>query len=664
MILAHNLTALNTERQLKLNQRRTEKSSFKLASGYRINKAADDAAGLSISEKMRAQIRGLNRASINAQEGVNLIQTAEGAVNEVHSILQRMSELSVQAANDTNTESDRQNIQDEIELLQFEIDRIAETTEFNTLKLLDGRYADPNVTSRNQSLLSLSGTNKGKQISLQEISNYDGMKLVYEELTHDVDTIQSASGTATMPGYHSLKNDLKTEIVPQAVQGIVKKYSSTFGYLKGSSIGIGLELYNNSSSSVLASVTLGVSGQLNALNVGYTLSVNLASLSFDGAGNLTAASRDELEITIIHEMTHALMDETLTNGMLGHVGNGQFQAGERFPSWFTEGMAQASAGGCFDGNDWVQNALGINVSTDTASIQNSLNAAKNRLGSATSTSEYGTGYLACMYLGYLASGGGAVQPSRIASGLDKILNEIKGGASLSQAIQKFTGYNGLSDFEAKFGTDGASFVHNLVAAVGGGTGGLVSGFTMASGFLPDKGVANPSDAKLFEVNITNTKVNNVYPAGYDVLTGGTRSGAGTPGPKGGNGNLNIQIGANANQLLEIHIESLTTSGIGVDFVNVTTSQGAQDAIAATHLAIELVSEQRARLGAYQNRLEHAIANLDNASENLQAAESRIRDLDMADEMVTYSVSQMLMQSGQAMLAQANQINDGVLNLLR
>ena len=141
MIVQHNMTALNANRQLGITNSNLAKSSEKLASGYRVNRAADDAAGLSISEKMRGQIRGLNQASSNAQDGVSLIQTAEGALNEIHSVIQRMRELTVQASNDTYVSTDRKAIAKELSALTQEIDRIASQTEFNTMKLLDGSFA-------------------------------------------------------------------------------------------------------------------------------------------------------------------------------------------------------------------------------------------------------------------------------------------------------------------------------------------------------------------------------------------------------------------------------------------------------------------------------------------------------------------------------------------
>jgi len=141
LVVQHNITSLNTNRQLGITTNAQSKSAEKLSSGYRINRAGDDAAGLSISEKMRSQIRGLNKASTNAQDGVSLIQTAEGALNEVHSILQRMNEIATQAANDTNTSVDRTALRAEMDQLKTEIDRIKETTQFNTMNLLDGSFS-------------------------------------------------------------------------------------------------------------------------------------------------------------------------------------------------------------------------------------------------------------------------------------------------------------------------------------------------------------------------------------------------------------------------------------------------------------------------------------------------------------------------------------------
>ena len=173
MVVQHNLTAMNTSRQLNGVTGALSKSTEKLSSGYKINRAGDDAAGLSISEKMRSQIRGLNKASSNAQDGISLIQVAEGALNETHSILQRMNELATQAANDTNTSTDRAAIQQEVDQLTSEINRIQSTTQFNTMNLLDGTF-----TGKSLQVGSLSGQSIGISIS-----NMNASSLAVNDLT-------------------------------------------------------------------------------------------------------------------------------------------------------------------------------------------------------------------------------------------------------------------------------------------------------------------------------------------------------------------------------------------------------------------------------------------------------------------------------------------------
>ena len=183
MVVQHNLSAMNTNRQMGVVTDALQKSTEKLSSGYKINRAADDAAGLSISEKMRAQIRGLDKASDNAQDGISLIQVAEGALNETHSILQRMNELATQAANDTNTSTDRTAIKAEIDQLTSEINRIQSTTQFNTQNLLDGKFTGKNLQV---------GSLKGQTIKIS-ISNMNAKTLGVSGLTVDKNSTAGVS---------------------------------------------------------------------------------------------------------------------------------------------------------------------------------------------------------------------------------------------------------------------------------------------------------------------------------------------------------------------------------------------------------------------------------------------------------------------------------------
>ena len=194
MVVQHNLTAMNANRQLGITTGQQAKSSEKLSSGYKINRAADDAAGLTISEKMRSQIRGLNKASDNAQDGISLIQTAEGALNEAHSILQRMNELATQAANDTNTSSDRTAIQKEINALTSELDRIASTTQFNTQNLLDGKFSGKKLQV---------GALQNQKISIT-ITTMDAKGIGIRAGTNNVVTSFSQAGNAMTVFQHAI----------------------------------------------------------------------------------------------------------------------------------------------------------------------------------------------------------------------------------------------------------------------------------------------------------------------------------------------------------------------------------------------------------------------------------------------------------------------------
>ena len=216
MVVQHNMTAANANRMLGVTTSAQAKSSEKLSSGYKINRAADDAAGLTISEKMRSQIRGLNKASDNAQDGISLIQVAEGALNESHSILQRMNELATQAANDTNTSSDRTAIQKEVDALTTELNRIASTTQFNTQNLLTGSFKGKNLqvgALQNQkisiSITTMNATALGlttKAIQVDSFSNAGAAMTNFQHAISKVSTMRSALGALQNRLEHTVSN--------------------------------------------------------------------------------------------------------------------------------------------------------------------------------------------------------------------------------------------------------------------------------------------------------------------------------------------------------------------------------------------------------------------------------------------------------------------------
>ena len=223
MVVQHNMTAANANRMLGITTGQQAKSSEKLSSGYRINRAGDDAAGLTISEKMRSQIRGLNKASSNAQDGVSLIQVAEGALNETHSILQRMNELATQAANDTNTTADRNAIQSEINQLTSEIDRIQSTTQFNTMNLIDGSF-----TGKNLQVGSLSGQKIEISIANMNSTSLFGGSNASVSAVSDVNTVnlKSYNSSLTVSSFETAGSTMKAV---QSAIALVSQQRSDLG---------------------------------------------------------------------------------------------------------------------------------------------------------------------------------------------------------------------------------------------------------------------------------------------------------------------------------------------------------------------------------------------------------------------------------------------------
>ncbi len=445
MVVQHNLQAMNANRMLGVTTGQQAKSTEKLSSGYRINRAADDAAGLSISEKMRKQIRGLDQASSNAQDGVSAVQTAEGALTEVHSMLQRMNELAVQSANGTNSKDDRDAIQSEIDQLSKEIDRVSETTKFNEIYLLKGSDK-ANTNSTGVKNTGVVGTYKGIKVTAGEDK-----------------TIKS-----------------------------------------GDSINLGDVVLKSS-------------------------------------------------------------DATVTDAV-------------------------------------------------------NANAAATDLSTATFAGTNDT---------------------------DKVTYTLKDGTSHSSTVKEFAttyGFKGKAAGTAEF---------SLVVGVTG-TAAANSYANGTSKFTSDNTGAN----------LNGLKVGDAVTAKATVASDGTitLSATGIPNPL----EFNLHVGSEsaANNKISVTIESMGAESLGIKGLKVDTEVDATASIDTIEDAIKKVSAQRSALGAIQNRLEHTIDNLDNVVENTTAAESRIRDTDMAEEMVNYSKNNILAQAGQSMLAQANQSTQGVLSLLQ
>ena len=633
MVIQHNLIAQNANRQLSVTGTRKSKSTEKLSSGYKVNRAADNAAGLSISEKLRAQIRGLGKASTNAQDGISLIQTAEGALNEVHSILDRMKELSVQASNDTNTETDRNQIQMEINEMVSEVNRVASTTQFNTMNLLDGSLAEKKSGSSGS--VSPDALSLGNKTYIFELMGVNGK----------VENVTSTSGVDSN-SFTNNEKELATfakKAAANAVSKLYENYPSLFNNSATSGVQVGLELGGiDGQNGTLAYAQLGYSTGSGSSTMQYTMKIDTADYNPASFGSMDSNQRANLAATIAHEMTHVAMYDTLTAGMVSGSG--------RFPSWFIEGMAQTSSGD----NGWVSNQL--SSSSSDARIAEYMSNGSVR--------DYGAGYLASMYLGQLASGSDTVSSANIKSGLNKVLGDLSSGKTLNETIAKYTGYSGVIDFENKVfnSADQAtkSFVHNLLTARGQYGGGSLLASDLSTSTGTAFAVSQDADTN-YNVDIDYRAMKNVFSDGIDMDFGGSGFNGGFAESRGG---LKLQVGALSGQAVSVFIEAMNARAIGIEGLSVLSFESAGAANASIEEAIDKVSTQRAKLGAMQNRLEHTIMNLDNTQENLQAAESRIRDTDMAKEMVQYSMANILEQAGQAMLTQANQSAQSVLSLLQ
>ncbi len=455
MIINHNMNAMNAHRNMGMNTVNSGKSMEKLSSGLRINRAGDDAAGLAISEKMRGQIRGLDQASRNAQDGISLIQTAEGALNETHSILQRMRELSVQGSNDTNNENDRGQIQKEMDQLRNEIDRISDTTEFNTKKLLNG---DSDVKSK-----------LGK--------NLEGK----------IKVIGSSDKTVAGTDFAITKVDVATATKSEDITLVDNKVA------KFEVNGIVVDMGTPADATKLTADD-------------FNKKLKEAGITDVKANYDSAAKKVSFETTTVGKDTKLTVKSTIDT---------------------TDKDATITAG------------TNAKITVDG--------------------------------------------------------KEIEGKGNTIEIKDEIAGAKGLK--------------------------------------IDVKTAVTTADADTGKVTIDSV-------------------------------GMNLQIGANEGQNIALSIGNMSLKELGVDSIDVSDAKKSDVAVTTIQSAIDKVSAERSKLGAYQNRLEHTINNLGTSSENLTAAESRVRDVDMAKEMMAFSKNNILSQAAQAMLAQANQQPQGVLQLLR
>lgn len=632
MIINNNIKALNANRNTKMSINALGLSIEKLSSGHRINRAGDDAAGLAISEKMRSQIRGLDQASRNSQDSISFIQTTEGALDVVHSLLQRGRELCVKASNSTYTTDDRFAIQSEINDITKEIDRIGENSEFNKIKCFPQNGQNSNLA--------------------------DYIEITYNYVTNHVTavgTVNNYSGDKKI-----LADKITQELAPNAINQILNTFSA-FKESKDAGIKIGLGLAANldrPGMNVFADAGAYKSTYSDGrTSLGYTIRYDLSDINISDL-----ATNGFYRQATAHELMHIVMDQNLTNGMLN--------MSDRFPSWFLEGSAEAVCGGV----ERIRN-----------NVTHATNSALEFMLNDFKTDVYGAGYVATMYLGYLA-GGSTMTSSNISKGLDKIYTDIYNGSSLSDAINNNTSYSSLSNYENNFAHDAMTFARNLVAAAGvDGVGALIAPGGLSASDMNVLGTGHIT-VNSFILDSSNTRFENIYDSSVPLMKGGSATLGGTPGPTGNSGNnggsggsggnggtggaessmssIRLQIGGNDSDYINLDLFNISTAKLGIDNIDVSSTNSASSALSAYDNAINNISSIRGYYGAFQNRLEYTIHSLDNTSENLQHAESCIRDVDIAKEMMKYCKNNILSKIGQSILMQATHDNNTVLSLLQ
>ncbi|MDD3173748.1 MAG: flagellin [Herbinix sp.] len=516
MRINHNISALKANNQLSRTGKALDASLEKLSSGYRINSAADDSAGLAISEKMRTQIAGLDQASRNASDGISVIQTAEGALVEVESMLQRMRELAVQSANGTYTTDDRVAIQTEIDQLNEEITRISDTTEFNTMTLLDGNIDRKSYSSDNKvNLVSLSDT--------VAVGDYK------------IDITQDARQAVIVGAATSFTGTTTERVITNDEAGSININGESITIKAGDTVDEVFEKVRDACDNV---------------------SINVFAV--DSAG-LTPSTTDNLD-------------------MAGYTSK-QLEEGDSLVF-----VSQNYGSG--------QN---IDIYCDSASL--------------------------CDLLGLTIDGASA-------TGID---------ATASLTLNS---------------TDPVSLFNNTATVSVNGNKVTVSdsnNFSMVFEVAPGT----------VQTEFEDTTIGNTTPADP---TGGTTANITVSVLDAGP--MDLQIGANEGQTMAVRIPQVTPATLGIDKINIGTADGAQEAITLLDKAVDTVSAIRSKLGAYQNRLEHSISNLDVTSENMTESLSRIEDVDMAEEMANYTQKNVLSQAGTSMLAQANQRPQAILSLLQ
>ncbi|MBF0498588.1 MAG: hypothetical protein HQM09_00510 [Candidatus Riflebacteria bacterium] len=746
MQINQNVMALRTQGTLAVTQSRLEKSIQKLSSGLRINSAADDAAGLAISEKLRRQVRGLTRAVANAQDGISMIQTGEGALNESTSILQRMRELAVQAGNDTLTGNDRLEIQKEVYQLRDDLNRISRNTEFNTKKLLDGSQTASFSSSSNAAkgiVNGQSGTVAGDfsvsialvtggmaMMSRSQIFTKSGLDpTVLAEGSTQLQSIAQfydANGVFALesPGTINLQgNDKTTSISIDGQMTLDKLAASLQNAVAGNS---GLNLDNS---------RVGVVGTAQTLvaGMGGYIQITSGKIGSDGEFGILADQPilTALGFSVSRESKNNLHQVTVTDshgsgmqvrtegsnvkGLLDGIdvkfasqaaqlaGSGGIEQGLLISSaiTFTVSAGGGSAGVALASGYWtmegIARAIGFQVATTVAAttisgmsamvVDGEIRLSYTPPSASISSTINISGATVAVTLGFLnGTYSGFVDGKKDVNNIDWVMSTYD-DKNASYTVQFSVG-DGVNSYDLSVYTT-LSVMTSYGAAASGADAIQFSDFQASANKLMVAGSVqvridqtngsmaftalrvgreNDDNAAAIdsEVILNVQTVNTMNRFGMDSALSVAARGSGDKNFKvrvTDNAPV-FQIGADQGETMKVAFANMSADALGVGSLDMTSIHGAEVALGKLNMAIDKVSAERSKLGAFQNRLEYSINNLRNTQTNLTAAESRIRDTDVSTEMIEFTRDQIVSQSGNAMLAQANTIPQSVLQLLK
>ncbi len=659
-VIAHNLSAMNTQRQFHIVNTRRAKTTEKLSSGYRINRAADDAAGLAISEKMRRLVRGLNQAAENIQEGIGYVQTADGALDEAQVMLQRINELAVKAGNDTNTQADREYIDSEVQQLKQELERIFSTTSFNERKIWEPNCQLKQIGVKLKQ--ALTSTTKYQSIS---VTNDNYMLLAessYKINADDQGIHISWKGYNGQP-YQTTKVDWAT----------LEANNYSFEMSDYFDAQINADLFDANGDPVFRrEISFSIEPETTIDDMiicldGRTMPKSTSAFvtgQFENADGSKAVK--DLTVTST-SLKYAAAYASKANGVNGH----DFDAADDVflepiggnvnlttrPAAITLPDARTSTEG------WTFTFQMDGVGTVKATSDSVYYASSDRTADTEGIWwEYRKVKENGVYIDRMFGLGHTLSDGTLGEVMDALTGDGNGNnpGLLTPAQGGVSSCGGYIDIRFALTAD-------TPFAYGSTTSTDVGSFTLRI----DVSETDTEQTILDKINNTlnDTTIFDIY----SPSAGSDSAGMGNFIPQthmveepiyGGSCEFYVQAGPDADQRIDIVYDALSLYELGMTDTKVLTREDANEAINDVKDALAIINKQRSDFGAYQNRLEHAYRSNKNIEENTQAAESRIRDTDMAKTMVDYSNQNILAQAGQAMLVQANNNRDGLLQLLQ